>query len=248
MESRVQTCVEQLKKNTIKRLCLTQGSFNVNERDKIDVEVAECLSNALINNTSLLSLDLSWNGIGDRGAECIARALLKNKTLLKLNLRGNQIGDKGAECLSNALSNNNSLISLDLSSNGNVLHGFGTKGFEHLARTLLKNTTLQTFDLRSYRFRDRAQSQGALFLCQAIQKNPSLKDIQGIFLAPKIKNKITLLTWRLEIESRRKKVQEVLEYFVQDVNLIRAILQMESCFPWMNRNRKTRKNKKRKIN
>ena len=43
--------------------------------------------------SALTFLDLKWNDIDDQG---VAHALMENKTLLNLNLAGNQIGDAGA--------------------------------------------------------------------------------------------------------------------------------------------------------
>jgi Leucine-rich repeat (LRR) protein len=47
---------------------------------------------ALLGNTSLTSLDLCNNNIGDEGAKALADALLKNTSLTSLDLGHNNIG------------------------------------------------------------------------------------------------------------------------------------------------------------
>ncbi|XP_069460656.1 leucine-rich repeat-containing protein 71 isoform X1 [Ambystoma mexicanum] len=68
--------------------------------NKIDDEAAsligETLSNVKITNKALVSLNLSYNHIGDKGAGSIAEGLRRNRTLLWLDLSHNQIQDEGA--------------------------------------------------------------------------------------------------------------------------------------------------------
>jgi Leucine-rich repeat (LRR) protein len=85
---------------------------------------------ALAGNTTLQTLDLTNNRIGYEGA----RALADNKTLQTLNLDSNEIGDEGAI----ALAGNTTLQTLNLSDNK-----IGDEG----ARVLANNTTLQTLNL-----------------------------------------------------------------------------------------------------
>lgn len=61
----------------------------------IDADGALLLTNVLIENTSLLTLNISHNRIGDEGAVHIADCLKFNRTLLSLNLASNGIGDAG---------------------------------------------------------------------------------------------------------------------------------------------------------
>jgi Ran GTPase-activating protein (RanGAP) involved in mRNA processing and transport len=51
----------------------------------------------------VLSLNLSTNMLGDKGAEHIADALKWNRTLLTLNLTNNKIGDVGVAKIATAL-------------------------------------------------------------------------------------------------------------------------------------------------
>ena len=72
---------------------------------------------ALRVNTSLTSLDLSRNAIGDEGASSLSEALKVNTSLTSLCLFYDYISDEGASSLSEVLRVNISLTSLDLSCN-----------------------------------------------------------------------------------------------------------------------------------
>ncbi|CAF4747350.1 unnamed protein product [Rotaria sp. Silwood1] len=100
------------------------------------------LMDALAINTTLKILDIGWNKITDKGAQHLADALKTNKTLTTLSLQNNGIGDIGAEFLANALSYSSTLTTLDLSRN--EITGRGMKYFEN---ALKNNTGLQTLDL-----------------------------------------------------------------------------------------------------
>jgi len=64
---------------------------------EIDANRAQLLSDALKSNTTLTTLDLSHNSIGDSGAESLSDALKSNSTLTTLYLNNNSIGDSGAK-------------------------------------------------------------------------------------------------------------------------------------------------------
>ena len=63
---------------------------------------ANSLAQALRVNTSLSSLDLRSNSIGDEGANSLAEALIVNTSLSSLDLGYNSIGDEGANSLAQA--------------------------------------------------------------------------------------------------------------------------------------------------
>ena len=84
----------------------------------------------LAANTSITSLDLDDNNIGDEGAQHLAR----NTSLTSLNLGDNNIRDGGAE----HLAANTSITSLSLDDNF-----IGDEGAQHLAR----NTTITSLNL-----------------------------------------------------------------------------------------------------
>jgi Ran GTPase-activating protein (RanGAP) involved in mRNA processing and transport len=62
-------------------------------------------------NTTLTSLDLGNNSIGDVGAASLAEALGYNTALKELNLGDNSIGTAGAASLAEALKVNSTLRS-----------------------------------------------------------------------------------------------------------------------------------------
>ena len=75
------------------------------------------LAAALEKNSTLTSIDLSYNNIGDEGVASMAAALEKNSTLTSIDLRANDIGVEGAASLAAALEKNSTLTSLDLQLN-----------------------------------------------------------------------------------------------------------------------------------
>ena len=120
---------------------------------------------ALRVNTSLTSLDLSNNSIGDEGASSLSDALRVNTSLTSLNLPGNSIGDEGASSLSEALRVNTSLTSLDLSNNS-----IGVEGASSLSEALRVNTSLTSLNLRY----NPIGGEGASSLSEALRVNTSL--------------------------------------------------------------------------
>jgi len=76
------------------------------------------LAAALAGNTSLRTLNLACNRIGEQGARCLAEALQSNCTLQNLSLRGNFVRSEGTSLIAEALRSNKSLTHLDLGGNG----------------------------------------------------------------------------------------------------------------------------------
>jgi NLR family CARD domain-containing protein 3 len=75
------------------------------------------LANALAENTTLKSLSLARNGIGDIGAAALAEGLRRNQSLSALSLWGNQISDHGISAFAAMLTQNRSLTVIWLSQN-----------------------------------------------------------------------------------------------------------------------------------
>ena len=128
-------------------------------------EFIETFLQALAFNTSLSSLDLHANSIGDEGANSLAQALRVNTSLSSLNLHCNSIGDEGANSLAQALRVNTSLSSLYLSRNS-----IGNDGANSLTQALRVNTSLSSLDL----FGNSIGNEGANSLAQALRVNTSL--------------------------------------------------------------------------
>ncbi|XP_068753929.1 nucleotide-binding oligomerization domain-containing protein 2-like [Montipora capricornis] len=126
---------------------------------------ATSLSQALAVNTSLTTLELYGNSIGDAGATSLSQALAVNTSLTTLELYGNSIGDAGATSLSQALAVNTSLTTLKLSHNS-----IGDAGATSLSQALAVNTSLTTLDLSWNSIGDA----GATSLSQALAVNTSL--------------------------------------------------------------------------
>ncbi|XP_015769559.1 PREDICTED: protein NLRC3-like [Acropora digitifera] len=113
-------------------------------------------------NTSLTSLNLSWNSIGTETAYFLSQALRVNTSLTSLDLHHNFTGDKGAHSLSEALKVNTSLTLLDLSHNC-----IGHEGANSLSEALRVNTSLTSlYLLRNFISDERAKS-----LIEALRQN-----------------------------------------------------------------------------
>lgn len=70
-----------------------------------------------MRRTTIRSLDLSNNAIGDDMAVCLAHALKDNRTLTSLNLRRNAIRKEGMIALADAMEVNDTLVELNISEN-----------------------------------------------------------------------------------------------------------------------------------
>ncbi|KAL0240049.1 hypothetical protein GEMRC1_010156 [Eukaryota sp. GEM-RC1] len=69
-------------------------------------KVARALADALKVNTSVKSIDLQWNCIGDVGARALADALKFNDTVTNVDLFANSIGDDAVRALAEVLKAN----------------------------------------------------------------------------------------------------------------------------------------------
>src|SRR3989338_10798922 len=103
----------------------------------------QSLSRLRSNDSTLTTLDLRKNNIGDFGASALATALQHSSSLTTLNLFLNNIGDSGANALATALQYNSSLTTLDISHNK-----IGASGASVLATALEHNSSLTTLHLR----------------------------------------------------------------------------------------------------
>ena len=115
--------------------------------DSSIAEGASSLAQALRENTSLTTLDLSDNNIRDSGASCLAQALRVNASLTTLNLRDNSIAEEGIHSLSQALVVNKSLATLDL-----TLNFITIAAFMSLSRALNTNSSITCLRLPSMIF------------------------------------------------------------------------------------------------
>ena len=110
--------------------------------NKITDEKVVRLAEAIKMNTTLQSLDISHNTLSYNGISSISDCLKFNSTLCKLNLSSNKISDKGAERLAEAIQINTTLQELNISMNK-----ITDEGILRLLEAIKVNTTLQSLDL-----------------------------------------------------------------------------------------------------
>jgi hypothetical protein len=123
------------------------------------------MAEALKVNTTLTTLGLRNNQIGNDGAKLIAEALKINKTLTTLNLGGNNIDKDGAELIADALKENKTLTTLNLYHNN-----IGKDGAKVIADALKVNKTLNTLNLGWNKIDD----DGAKLIAKALETNKTL--------------------------------------------------------------------------
>lgn len=154
------------------------------------------LAKALTQNRTLTSLDLGSNGIRAAGAGAFANALQSNNSsLASLNLWGNQIGDEGTVELASSLRYNSALTELNLGYNNFYLEGTEaiaealkdnkalmrldlpnnhlTDGIISIADMLKSNNTLTYLGLGA----NNINSNGAIALANALTENRVLTKI-----------------------------------------------------------------------
>ncbi|EQC33192.1 hypothetical protein SDRG_09176 [Saprolegnia diclina VS20] len=126
----------------------------------------EAIGAMLEANTTLRSLDLSWNTLRLSGAVAIGRGLGRNNALLELNLAYNAIGEMGAAAVGVALGSNvaSKLERVDLSDN-NV----SAQAALVLSQTILVNARLRFLVLDG----NPLGSQGGRSLFHAVAQCPN---------------------------------------------------------------------------
>ncbi|CAF1561948.1 unnamed protein product [Didymodactylos carnosus] len=113
-------------------------------QNEITPNGASIIADALQDNTTLETLELSGNRLSDKGIHSLTQILaVNNSTLKKLYFGSNGITDRGALYIAQFLRNNRALTRLDLSFNE-----IGDIGVQRLARVLAHfNTTLIQLNL-----------------------------------------------------------------------------------------------------
>lgn len=132
----------------------------------IEDEAAALLSVAL-EETSIKSLDLSWNEITKKGADRLASAL-KNCALEHLSLAQNNIGTTGAQKICEVIANKHTMLrSLDLSRNEIIDHGAFAVA-EAIPDTMLEVVTVKY---------NRMTPRGIEAICQAVGKSKIMREL-----------------------------------------------------------------------
>ncbi|KAF9962085.1 hypothetical protein BGZ72_010691 [Mortierella alpina] len=121
--------------------CHCKLSIEVTPQSVTEKEIT-ALAEVLKTNTTLTTLDLQSNSVGDIGAQALSEALQTNSTLTTLALNNNNIGDNGAQALAYALKTNKTLTTLSLE--GNFIRFNGGLA---LSKSLKINLTLTTLYL-----------------------------------------------------------------------------------------------------
>jgi len=135
-------------------LCHTTDMRELNlHNNSIDDEGVESLVGALLANSNLHKLILSYNQITARGCQSLA-ALLRdpNSNLENICLERNNIRDEGARTLANALTTNRKLKHLFLSNNHITAEGYSSFSkvlcdTSSINDTFLSNHTLLSFGI-----------------------------------------------------------------------------------------------------
>lgn len=100
------------------------------------------LADALSQNTSLHTLYLGFNSIGDNGVCILASVLQADSAIERLSLDCNAISDLGAIAIANGLLNTNKLANLDLGNNR-----IGDAGAEALCGAIAEKKSVLVVDL-----------------------------------------------------------------------------------------------------
>ncbi|XP_068741585.1 leucine-rich repeat-containing protein 74B-like [Montipora capricornis] len=127
---------------------------------------AEAVAVALMNNNSIMTLNLSDNCIGADGAIYIAKMLTENPFITELDVSHNELRLQGAYAMSEMLRDNSELLELNLSNNG-----FEQKGAEPIVEALKHNYTLKSLNLSHNNFCEL----GGQLLGPAIDANVGLE-------------------------------------------------------------------------
>ena len=153
--------------SNIKKIFETSDVVDFTNKSITNVK-SSMIASILMQDKTVIELNLSSNQIGDDGIEKLANALRVNNTLENLDVSNNGIGDKGVESLANALKENKTLTSIDLGSNQ-----IANDGIEKLANALIVNKTLTKLDVSN----NDIGVVGAGALVEALPYNDTLKTL-----------------------------------------------------------------------
>jgi hypothetical protein len=98
-------------------------------------------------NTSLESIDLSYNQIRNRGAKSIAKVIKRSESLRDLSLAGNEIRLAGIKSIASAVSKSEAIEYLQIHSNPLCE---AAQGFYVIREAVLENNTLINVFLGSF--------------------------------------------------------------------------------------------------
>ncbi len=189
----------------------TLTALDLSSRELTDADVIE-LCNALEKNTSLDTLDLDHNQIGDAGAQ----ALAGSKTLTMLGLGHNQIGDAGAQ----ALAENKTPTVLDLGHNQ-----IGDAG----AQALAESKTLTVLDLGHNQIGDagaKALAENKTLTVLDLEHN-QISDAGAKALAKSKTLTVLTLSHNQISDVAQKQVERQLAQNISQANALKSAIQSE---------------------
>ena len=128
---------------------------------------AQAIADMLKINHSLASINLALNNIGTEGAKAIANALKVNQSLQNIRLEWNYIGNQGAEAIIDALNVNNSLQNIEIWNNG--IDGYLSEAIDELIRKNVEILNKEKKWLSVCLFVEMAQKKGKLLVLDVLK-------------------------------------------------------------------------------
>lgn len=117
-------CDAMCKNTSIKTLGLANNLIGENEYRKVtapDLYLGgDAIASMIEQNTTLTSLDVTYNKIRLKGAAAIGKAFTKNRSIKYLKAGYNSFGDLGTQWLGYALKHNSTVVYVDLQANSLV--------------------------------------------------------------------------------------------------------------------------------
>lgn len=150
-------------------------------------EGCQIIVEALKGNTSLNELSLDGNILGDEAGKAIGEMLKTNTSLTRLYLQSNHMGDEAGKVIANALKTNTSLTYLSLGDNG-----FGNVTGKAISEALKVNTSLNKLNL----YGNWLDDEGGKAIVRALKNNTTLMTIylSGNHIHEKVVDKVNIQT------------------------------------------------------
>ncbi|KAI9145192.1 hypothetical protein BKA69DRAFT_1035347 [Paraphysoderma sedebokerense] len=172
-----------MKNPTLKRLDLSYNRINLASNEG----ARDCLVGLLQVNTTLQTLIIDKNILGDETAEALCIGLAQNKSVTSLHLTNCRLTSKTGDHFQHLLRHNTTIQEIDLS--WNIL---GPLGVSALASGLKDNTTLKKLDLTWNRFGDKGYE--ALQDAMTVNKTIEFLGVISNDLSVEQKRKLSELT------------------------------------------------------
>jgi Ran GTPase-activating protein (RanGAP) involved in mRNA processing and transport len=136
--------------------------------NQIGDEAIELLAELMAVNQSIVNIDLGNNNISHKGIATLAESIKNSNSLANINLEGNKIDDQSVLLLSESLLQNKSIITLNLGNNN-----IGLDGAEAIKEVLAVNQYITNLDLSDNHLGD----QGVKLITEPLLTNKSITNI-----------------------------------------------------------------------